>query len=71
MYDPTTFKDAPPLASIPLTTGSTIAGPTGPAGPAYGPIVGPPIVNATTDAVIDRGLIGPKAPAPVAGSSKA
>ncbi len=50
IYNPTAFKDAPPLASIPLTTGSTISGPTGPAGPAY--TAPSQVVNAVTDDVI-------------------
>lgn len=55
VVDPQTFKDAPPLASIPLTIGST----AGPTGPSYHPanIVR---IDPVTDEV--RGPLGPRRP---------
>jgi hypothetical protein len=48
VYDSGTFKDAPPLASVPMTATSTLGAPTGPAGPAYRPVV----TNAVTDEAV-------------------
>jgi hypothetical protein len=58
VWDPQTFKDVPPLASVPVSMGSTLTGVTG---PAYHPENMVRVDAVTDQQVRPMGPVGPSA----------